>query len=374
MKIEYDNGGRRFTDNTGESIYTSKMIITPHNLIAGSMGYRSLGVDSERMFVDKDILDEHFDPVDNINFVEFLSKKGKFITYKQCYKHKTVDYFILVDPDIRQEEAIDYDYEYVEGQYKLSNVYYNSENDDTCREMVKSLNDLFTESIETEHVIYLVLKTQFGYKLKRERIKPENINFPLMYNDDFDEVHKNIVDKLINTKKGIVLLDGTAGTGKTNYIMNLTRLIPDKKFIYIPSNLIPSLIDPSFVSLLMENKGSVLVLEDCETYLKDRVEAGNEVVSSLLNLSDGIMGKALEIQIIATFNAGIDQIDKALLRQGRLINEYKFTALSEEKTRRLGNEYKIKGLSGEMTLAEIFNQDSGTTKSQKERRQIGFGK
>lgn len=372
MKVEYNKNNKYLADSADEPVKILTPAPTSHNIFF-SLGYRAVAVDYQRLLVDRKILDEFFEPVENINYVEFLKKSGNFITYTQVYKNKEFNYFILVDPDVSDPEDGD-DYDFREGVYKLSYVYYDSTDQSGCKTMVDSLNTIFTVPLEDQAVIYVVLKTSYGYRLKRELIKPFSMDVKTMYNDDFKPVYDNIVDKLHNTKKGIVLLDGTAGTGKTNMIKNLTKEIPEKKFIYVSSNMIPSLTDPAFIGLLMENKGSILVLEDCETYLKDRESAGNEVVSSLLNLSDGIMSDVLELQIIATFNAGIESIDRALLREGRLISEYKFEVLSIDKTKKLLKKLKKETSDDPMTLAQIYNSGNGTSKSQTERKAIGFGK
>ena len=76
---------------------------------------------------------------------------------------------------------------------------------------------------------------------------------------------------------------------------------------------------------MMKYPDSVLIIEDAEKVVRNRNGNGNETaVSNLLNLSDGILGDCLKTQIVATFNTERQLIDKALLRKGRLIAEYKF--------------------------------------------------
>ncbi len=138
-----------------------------------------------------------------------------------------------------------------------------------------------------------------------------------MYNDDFIDVHHQIKEKISEENKGIVLLHGVAGSGKTNYIKWLTGQVPNKKFIFVPTTMIPSLTDPSFLTILIENKNSVLVLEDCENYISERstLDANTDVVSSILNLADGVLSDIMECQFICTFNSDISKIDTALLRK-----------------------------------------------------------
>ena len=78
-------------------------------------------------------------------------------------------------------------------------------------------------------------------------------------------------------------------------------------------------------------------------------------------------------QIIATFNTDVKNIDKALLRKGRITTNYTFEKLSVEKSNKLleklGKEFVT---DSAMTLAEIYNLEQKDNSEKKERR-IGFG-
>ena len=190
------------------------------------------------------------------------------------------------------------------------------------------------------------------------------------------EVHTRVKHTITNENKGIVLLHGIAGSGKTNYIKWLTSQIPNKKFIFIPTTMISSLTDPSFIGVLVDNQNSVLVLEDCENYIAERttLNSNTDVVSSILNIADGMLSDVLECQLICTFNSDISKIDSALLRKGRLIAEYKFRELAVEKC----NAY-LKSIGKDITvdepcsLAELTNMDEKSLKdTTKENKKIGF--
>ena len=173
----------------------------------------------------------------------------------------------------------------------------------------------------------------------------------------------------------MVLFHGIAGSGKTNYIKWLTSQIPNKKFIFVPTSVIGSLTDPSFMGLLIENNNSVLVLEDCENYIAERtaLNSNTDVVSSILNIADGFLSDVIECQLICTFNSDISKIDPALLRKGRLIAEYKFKELTIEKC----NSY-LRATDRDFTvdkpysLAELTNIDVKELKEQQQGTKIGF--
>jgi ATP-dependent 26S proteasome regulatory subunit len=133
------------------------------------------------------------------------------------------------------------------------------------------------------------------------------------------------------------------------------------------------LSEPSIIPFLMEHKNAILVIEDAERVISDREGNGSPAgVSNILNLTDGILGDCLSIQIVATFNMKREKIDQALLRKGRLIAEHKFSKLSvEESNSLLKHLKKDHEVTEGMTLADIYNVDVELFKTTNKSK-IGF--
>ena len=140
----------------------------------------------------------------------------------------------------------------------------------------------------------------------------KHFNVETHYNDDFIEEDKKIKEFISNDdQSGLIILHGGKGTGKTTYIRSLILSNPDKKFVFVPSNLIPMLGDPSFANFLLTMTNHIIVLEDCEDAIRSRKVAGNgAAVSLLLNMSDGLMSDDLCMKFICTFNEDIKNIEK----------------------------------------------------------------
>ena len=186
------------------------------------------------------------------------------------------------------------------------------------------------------------------------------IDLEMNYGTDFLKVHDIIVNKLNeNNGKGIILLHGDPGTGKTSYIKLLTSLIKEKDILFIPPSMAEMLSEPSIIPFLMDHKNSILIIEDAERVISDREGNGSPAgVSNILNLTDGILGDCLCIQIVATFNMKREKIDQALLRKGRLIIEHKFSKLSREESNKLLKHLEKDQIVEEsMSLADIYNID-----------------
>jgi SpoVK/Ycf46/Vps4 family AAA+-type ATPase len=179
-----------------------------------------------------------------------------------------------------------------------------------------------------------------------------------LYNDDFAEIDTIVTQSMAKNESGIILFHGEPGTGKTTYIKNLICKFKDKDFIFIQNDFVRDLLKPSFVSFLLQNKNSALIIEDAEKVVASRENSGDDsVVSTILQLTDGLFSDFLNIKIICTFNTNIDRIDKALLRKGRMIAKYNFKPLAPEKTAALAKKLGYDNVKGSLTLADIFEFD-----------------
>ena len=328
-------------------------------------------IGNEDLVIQRDKL-KHFVKCTDYYTIEYASKQNELYESEECYFQPDLEIFLIIDKNLSNE----YDNQIFEdGLYKVNSVYYQNDNPKTK----EHLNSLFSEYIEKfiskESKVSILLKTQIGLEIKTHSIKPYRIDFETMYNDDFFEIHSRVKNALTNDNKGVVLFHGIAGSGKTNYIKWLTSQIPNKKFIFVPTTMIGSLTDPAFISLLIGNKNSVLVLEDCENYIAERTafNSNTDVVSSILNIADGMLSDVLECQLICTFNSDISKIDSALLRKGRLIAEYKFKELTVEKCNKyLQSTDRDFIVDKPYSLAELTNIDIKELKEQNKQTKIGF--
>ena len=92
-------------------------------------------------------------------------------------------------------------------------------------------------------------RIQLLVKDDRLRTKSMTISTPSFsiednYNDDFLPVHQMILERLAKENdKGLVLLHGKPGTGKTSYIRYLVTMTK-KSVIFLPPNMAASITDP----------------------------------------------------------------------------------------------------------------------------------
>ncbi|HEX2683470.1 MAG TPA: AAA family ATPase [Ferruginibacter sp.] len=211
---------------------------------------------------------------------------------------------------------------------------------------------------EQDFEINIITQNSSGLDLKTLDIKPTALDIDLYYNDDFKPIDAIIKERLTKQNdKGIILLHGLPGTGKTTYLRHLIGSIK-KRVLFVSPGVACNLMNPEFMDLLIDNPNAVLIIEDAENILMDRKFSSYSSVSNLLNISDGLLSDCLNVQIICTFNSDINMVDDALLRKGRLIAKYEFTKLDAEKAQRLSDSLGFKKeISRPMTIAEITNPD-----------------
>lgn len=220
--------------------------------------------------------------------------------------------------------------------------------------------------------ISLIVNGRHGLDTKELEIKKPKIDFKLHYNDDFKNVHDTIVSNIRKSKtQGLYLFHGKPGTGKSTYIKYLMHL-QSKTVIFLSPNMAANLDNMALTEFLMDSPNCVLVIEDAEDLIISRDQFHNSKLSFLLNLTDGILGESLGIQIIATFNTDLKNIDKALLRKGRLTAIYEFKELELDKTNALLDKLGHPKSDKPLILADIFNYDVDTNNKEESKPRVGF--
>ncbi|MBS1564561.1 MAG: AAA family ATPase [Bacteroidetes bacterium] len=228
----------------------------------------------------------------------------------------------------------------------------------TAHALVKELSRFKRRERKQDFEINLVIKDDYGLSLKGMEIKKTKLDLSLYYEDEFVVLDKLIQQRLNRKKdKGIVLLHGLAGTGKTTYLRYLVGRLR-KRVLFLSPAVAENIMDSEFMELLIDNPDSILIIEDAEDIIKDRRTSPGSSVSNLLNISDGLLSDFLNVQLICTFNNPLSLVDSALLRKGRLIAKYDFAKLSVGKAQRLSDHLGFKNIiTKPMTIAEIAHQN-----------------
>ncbi len=218
----------------------------------------------------------------------------------------------------------------------------------------------------------LLVHSQYGFGTEEFDLKSFDVNVKDNYNDDLPDKK---IREFINSdgEAGLCILHGKPGTGKTYYIRDLIKNCK-RDFIYMNKECLNYINDSSFIAFLIRSKNSVFIMEDCKNVLASRTEYNN-TISTLLNLSDGLLGDSLNNKFICTFNTDISNVDEALLRKGRMKVCYEFKYLDKDKANRLAEKLDKKDrFDKDVPLCAVMNSESngGEDIPSKRVSKIGF--
>lgn len=250
---------------------------------------------------------------------------------------------------------------------------------DTARE----LEQYVTEPVPSAPRFHIVSLTNSGPEWTSIRmgrvmnLSPEDR--ALHYGEDFLTWEEAWLKQLQSRASGLTILHGPPGCGKTSYLRGLlTQLVNQYKLCYVPVSQAEILSDARYVGFWLESRGDndrkkIVILEDAEELLLPRDSGSRDKVSTLLNVADGFIGDFLKVQVIATTNAPVGNLDPAIMRPGRLMGLREFRRLTRSEAERLA---QAKHLSlpdqRDYSLAEIYCPSPSATGSDNQPRKFGF--
>jgi len=300
-----------------------------------------------RQFIDGEKAYQAF----KLKFADRILKTHQYRWYSKSKRKFQFDKTVVV---MDNHFIVEFDDNYCE-------VLHNNEQSEFLDE-IDQLVSQFKEKQRREPLeMNLIIRTSSGFGLRSMEIKRTKLDLDLFYPDDFRETDELIRKRLTKKKdKGIVLLHGLPGTGKTTYLRHLIGRIK-KRILFVPSDVASDMLNPDFIKLLIDNQDTVLIIEDAENIIMDRKIKAGSSVSNLLNISDGLLADCLNVQMICTFNSPLTMVDSALLRKGRLIAKYEFGKLGVAKSQKLSDHMGFQTMiTKPMAIAEIAGQHEKT--------------
>jgi hypothetical protein len=235
-------------------------------------------------------------------------------------------------------------------------------------ELVEKIKELTTKVItkKTKGKAYVFVTGMDGAQLKQINGKAgtelERSNYSQKVLDDLDY---SIKELKTTERPGLLLLHGAPGTGKSHIIRGIMDSIENATFVIIQPSMISEIASPQFISVLLDHqkgdsKSIIFIIEDADATLINRGTDNLHSISSLLNLTNGLLENLLRIKVIATTNAAHLEIDKAILRKGRCIKSIEVCSLTKEHANKIYQRLtkSDKTLTGDQktyTLADVYS-------------------
>jgi hypothetical protein len=161
------------------------------------------------------------------------------------------------------------------------------------------------------------------------------------------------IDRYIQSKSNVLILNGPMGTGKSSLIGHMIKRAKLKTMVAFDSNLMK--MDSLYMNYISDDY-EALVLEDADLLLLGRLEKDNDSMSKILNVSEGLI-ESLNKKMIFTANLGnITDIDPALRRPGRCFDivEFRDLTLDEANVARRKMGKKEFETRRNYTVAQIY--------------------
>jgi hypothetical protein len=188
----------------------------------------------------------------------------------------------------------------------------------------------------------------------------------LCYGTDIDLWLEQFAGRTAGRPGGLTILEGPPGTGKTSLVsIMMRRLVQTHVFYVLQAAQDHTLSAPELVPFWKkQNKRhpdsvKVLVIEDAERLLWRRSGDNRATVSSVLNIADGLVGRMLRLHVMCSVNARLEDLDPAITRPGRLMNQRTFRRLPRHTARRLADlrelPFEPEEDREDYALAEVLN-------------------
>jgi DNA replication protein DnaC len=280
------------------------------------------------------------------------------INQKQFHKINDGVYLSFVVYDIESELSIASDIIFY---YKND---FNNDVNKIIEKISKSIIDY--QNDDTQQKFNILTSTIDGLQIEPIDIKYKYDDIEFYYNDDVLKNAKKMVKSIKSTEKGLNVIYGERGVGKTHLLAYITSLI-NKICIFIPSNMIDTINTVEFKNIIKRHKNSVIIIDDCEIFFSNTYTKSNLFTNNLLQMVDGISSDIDNTHIITILNTNhIKNIDPILLECNNLNQIIEVNRLNNDTVDSLCKHISKKNKFKKPRLIDVLKNNEEKTKG------IGF--
>lgn len=255
-------------------------------------------------------------------------------------------------------------------------IFYLFESTERVNEIVNSLLDLIIDSeankdekVNSSNNLSMLSLNQNGFELEYFELSKDFEDIDYYYQDEVLKKVKKLTKSIKKEKKGISIVVGERGCGKTNLISYISTKV-DKNFIFVPCNLIESSINnPEFIKFLKINRNSVLIIDDSELYYSQLYSKSTFYSTNLLQLVEGLYSSVFDLNVVLGMNCELSEIDETIINSNNILDVIEINKLSVSKINDLCEFLGKKSKFQEPTkLVEVFRNKSNINKT----NELGF--
>ena len=277
-------------------------------------------------------------------FVDYIPNSEVSIINQKCFGKIEENIFLsYTHLDKNHEDAM------------LSEVsfFFDSSKVERVNEILEEISEIsiredeeIIEETNSENLFMLGL-SQNGFDLEYLDRNENFEDIEYYYEEEILKKVKKTIKKIKQEKKGLTIISGERGCGKTNLLSYISSKVK-KNCIYIPSNLVETSVSSTdFIKFVKQNiSSSILLIDDLELYLSQIYSKSNLFTNNLLQIVDGLQSDSLNLHIIVSANCSLSEIDKTLLESNNITEIIEIGKLSESKIEELndflGKKNKIK--------------------------------
>lgn len=297
-----------------------------------------------------------------------------FLDYDRGFQYRTFNgYITIIWNDfivIHLSGSLYPQVKYKRGNYEDDIIYTGDIG--SVRKLVDAFDEHFSEMmVPPHHVVSMVIQGQNGLDRISLPVKTDRKFYPAMYPCIEDPV-KFLTD-FLTSSANVLVLTGPAGLGKSALINQLilqaelpTTIVFDTAVMRNES------LYTNFIGDSLRNNGGLMIMEDSDIILGDREMEQNEMMSRLLNLSDGIVNTSGAKFVFSANITDKANIDSALIRPGRCFDVVEFRNLTKKEAEVAAESIGIDLFDedkDDWTVAEIFNR---TANRKEKKMRVGF--
>lgn len=227
-------------------------------------------------------------------------------------------------------------------------------------EIVSDVSLYYTEDDNLKDIVTNLLlieaKEESQFKNQINTIQIGQVGLELQNINLFDDIDSNKIEKFYNkstlestnllidsinkTKKGISVIWGNRGVGKT-YLSNYIVDEVDKTIIFVPLPSVDVINSTEFSSLLKDYQDSVIIIDDIECVFDEPYKRPGFFIGNLIQLVDGYQSDMMRCHIILIMNVDSqDFIPEEILGCNNLLHIIHVDLLDLDVSKKLAKKLK----------------------------------